>query len=121
MVATLIGENGTNVLSRVVEAPVQEADHAPIPPRSTVEKTACPWDRVRKLGLAMEVLAQVNFCENKNFQIGGSWVPDKANLAKSCPEMRPCSFERQFHRMGFFYTPSDHRAECPLFSFTYSQ
>ena len=56
MVATLIEENGAIVLSRVVEAPVQEADHAPIPLRSTVEKTACPWDRVRKLGLAMKVL-----------------------------------------------------------------
>ena len=51
--AILIGENGPNVLSRVVEALVQEADHAPIPLQSTVEQTACPWDRVRKLGLAM--------------------------------------------------------------------
>ena len=64
MVATLIGENGAIVLSRVVEAPVQEADHAPIPLRNTVEKTACPWDQVRKLSLAMEVLVQVNFCGN---------------------------------------------------------
>jgi len=57
------GENGTNVRSRVVEAPVQEADHAPIPLHSTVEQTACLWDRVRKLGLAMKVLVQVNLCE----------------------------------------------------------
>lgn len=61
----LIGENGTNVLSRVVEAPGQEADHAPIPLQNMVEQTACSWDRVRKLGLAMKVLVQVNFCENK--------------------------------------------------------
>ena len=64
--AILIGENGTNVLSRVVEAPGQEADHAPIPLQCTEEQTAYPWDRVRKLGLAMKVLVQVNFCENKS-------------------------------------------------------
>ena len=80
--AILIGEHGTNARSRVVEAPVQEADHAPIPLHSTVEQTACPWDRVRKLGLAMKVLVRVNLCENENIGIGGSWVPDKAGLAR---------------------------------------
>ena len=84
--AILIGEHGTNVRSRVVEDPVQEADHALIPLHSTVEQTACPWDQVRKLGLAMKVLAQVNLFENKYIEKGGSWVPDKAGLAKSYPE-----------------------------------
>ena len=84
--ATLIGENGTNVPLRVVEEPVQETDHAPIPLQSTVEQTACPWDRVRKLGLAMKVLVQVNLCGNENIGMGGSPVPDLADLAKSCPE-----------------------------------
>ena len=61
--ATLTGESGTNVRSRVVEDPVQETDRATIPLHSTVEQTACPWDRVRKLGLAMKIRVQVNLCE----------------------------------------------------------
>lgn len=102
--ATLIGENGTNVRPRAVEDHVQEADHATIPLHSTVEQTACPWDRVRKLGLAMKVLVQVKMCE-KNIGIGMHIEGLKSHL------FRCAGFGLQSCNKS-----SDHRAECPSFS-----
>ena len=60
MVATLIGETGANVQSRVVEDYVQEADHAITLLHSTVGQTARRLDQVRKLGTAVKVHVQVN-------------------------------------------------------------
>ena len=106
MEATLIGENGAIVLSRVVEAPVQEADHAPIPLRSTVEKTACPWDQVRKLSLAMEVLVQVNFCGN--FSFSGELVVLDRTLQRSLIEAYKY---RNYHIKSFYFLSCIHKRD----------